>query len=87
MTDQERSGDHHLDKLLADAHWAVTALDLAMSQGRSGIDGSLIERARETSARLLEYRKANELAAAESVPLQDAIDMLRARLRFLGVSV
>lgn len=78
--------DGQLDKFLADAHWAVTALDLATSRDRFKIDGTLVDRAKNAAAMLLEYRSANCLTTAQAQTLQNALDLLRARLRFFGVA-
>lgn len=81
------SGDAQLDKLLASAHWAVSALDLAASRDRFKIDGALVGRAREAAALLVEYRNANRLTTAQAGALQNALDLLRARLRFFNERV
>lgn len=87
MARQDHTDDAQLDKLMADAHWAVTALDLAANRDRSKLDGALTDRARDAAARLTEYRNANRLTTAQTGKVQRALDLLRARLRFFGITL
>jgi|HubBroStandDraft_4_1064222.scaffolds.fasta_scaffold359782_2 hypothetical protein len=70
--------------LIADAHRVILALD-----DFAGRDGSLeiaiaVRNGLRVYAQLIDYRHTERMSADESSLLQSAIDLLRARLRFLG---
>jgi hypothetical protein len=67
---------------------AVTvALDDYLRRDGSKATAQAVEKASRIYSRLREYRGVVKMTQAENVLLQNALDMLRARLRFFGESV
>ena len=70
--------------LMAEAHRAMLALDdFARRDGSSAMTFA-VRQGMRVYALLIDYRQSERMSAAESSLIQNAIDLLRAKLRSLG---
>jgi hypothetical protein len=70
--------------LMADAHRAMFALDDFTRRDGSRAMTVAVKDGLRVYSLLIDYRQAERMSAAESSLIQNAIDVLRARLRFFG---
>lgn len=70
--------------LMLDAHRALQALEGATDRDDSTRTAKAVREGRRVCERLLDYRGAVRMTVSDTVMLQNALDVLRARLRFFG---
>jgi hypothetical protein len=74
-------------ELMMDAHRAAMALDDVMKGDRPKAMAAAVNNGKHIFSRLLVYQQTAWMTAAENATVQTALDLLRARLRFLGEAV
>jgi hypothetical protein len=77
----------HFDDLINDAHRATVALDGVTAKDSSKARVAAVSECRRVYEQMLDYRGSVRMTVAESVALQNALDQLRARLKFFGEPV
>jgi hypothetical protein len=81
-------GDRHgFDVLMVDAHRAMLTLDNVMVGGASRAIVAAVRDGLRVYSQLVDYRQTERMSAAESSQLQNALDLIRSRLRFFGEAV
>jgi hypothetical protein len=75
------------DGLMVDAHRAMLALDNVTFGGASRATAAAVRDGLRVYSQLVDYRQTERMSAAESSQLQNALDLIRSRLRFFGEAV
>jgi hypothetical protein len=70
--------------LMADAQHAMLTLDEFTRRDGSGAMSAAVRDGMRVYSLLLDYRQTERMSADDSSRVQTAIDLIRARLRFLG---
>lgn len=73
--------------LMADAHRAAMSLDGMVSRDGSKETAKAVTEALRVYSALSGYRHTVRMTVAQTAALQNAMDVLRARLRFFGESL
>jgi hypothetical protein len=77
----------NFDDLIAAANHAVVALDGMTRRDGCRATAPEVDDGKRAYSQLLDYRGAVRMTMAENALLQDALDVLRARLKFFGESL
>jgi hypothetical protein len=75
------------DDLMVDAHRAMLALDNVTMGGASRAIADAVRDGLRVYSRLIDYRRTERMSAVESSDLRNALDLLRARVRFFGEAI
>lgn len=73
--------------LMIDAHGAMLALDNVTMGSGSRATAAFVRGGLRVYSRILDYQTTRPMAAPETSLLQTTVNLLRARLRFLGEAV
>jgi hypothetical protein len=77
----------HFDDLIIDAHRATIALDVVTKKDGPRVLAAAVNNGKHVRARLLEYQRTARMTMPESAALQNALDLLHARLKFFGTNI
>jgi hypothetical protein len=77
----------HFNDLMIEAHRVTFALDGVTKQDGPKALAVAVSNGRSIHAQLLDYQRTARMTKPESATLQNAIDLLQARLKFFGQSV